>query len=209
MKKILNYILIVSVSVLALYRTVMSVEKIYIHGHEHTQKGPFTWKNLVKLVSIHFYVVTTYFLLAFVGFLVVITPIYCPYIRSFQIFQIFDVGFKDPASPVMEGIIDFHHEIIFMLIPIIFIVGSFLYRILILGNRKFNGVLLAPVHTVLETIWTIIPIIILFFTVIPSFALLYGMNDLVNPVLTFKAIGNQWFWQYEYTDEFSFYGPQK
>merc|ERR1712014_214026 len=35
---------------------------------------------------------------------------------------------------------------------------------------------------------------------IPSFALLYSMDDIVNPAITIKAIGHQWYWTYEYSD---------
>jgi heme/copper-type cytochrome/quinol oxidase subunit 2 len=56
-----------------------------------------------------------------------------------------------------------------------------------------------PQHQSLETIWTIIPTIILVFIAIPSFALLYAINELVGPKITFKVDGNQWFWNYEIT----------
>lgn len=34
----------------------------------------------------------------------------------------------------------------------------------------------------------------------PSFALLYSIDELISPALTFKGIGHQWYWVYEYTD---------
>lgn len=52
----------------------------------------------------------------------------------------------------------------------------------------------------LEVIWTIIPTIILIFIAIPSFALLYSMDELLDPTITVKVIGHQWYWSYEYTD---------
>lgn len=55
-------------------------------------------------------------------------------------------------------------------------------------------------HTVLEIIWTIIPAIILIFIAVPSFALLYAMDESNNPCLTIKAIGHQWYWSYENSD---------
>jgi cytochrome c oxidase subunit 2 len=51
-----------------------------------------------------------------------------------------------------------------------------------------------------EIIWTITPTIILYFIAIPSFALLYAMEEVFTPSLTFKAIGHQWFWSYECQD---------
>jgi len=46
-------------------------------------------------------------------------------------------------------------------------------------------------HTALEIVWTIIPAIILILIAIPSFALLYAMDELEDPRLTIKAIGHQ------------------
>jgi len=55
-------------------------------------------------------------------------------------------------------------------------------------------------HTLVELIWTIIPTVILIFIAIPSFALLYAIDELHNPKITLKAIGNQWYWSYEFPD---------
>nr|BCH36278.1 cytochrome c oxidase subunit 2 [Acanthaster planci] len=52
----------------------------------------------------------------------------------------------------------------------------------------------------LETVWTIIPAIILIFIALPSLQLLYLMDEVNNPFLTIKAIGHQWYWSYEYAD---------
>nr|BCN86735.1 cytochrome c oxidase subunit 2 [Acanthaster planci] len=52
----------------------------------------------------------------------------------------------------------------------------------------------------LETIWTIIPAIILIFIALPSLQLLYLMDEVNDPFLTIKAIGHQWYWSYEYAD---------
>lgn len=54
--------------------------------------------------------------------------------------------------------------------------------------------------TVIEVIWTIIPALILVTIAIPSFALLYAVDEVVDPALTVKIIGHQWYWTYEYSD---------
>jgi cytochrome c oxidase subunit 2 len=56
--------------------------------------------------------------------------------------------------------------------------------------------------TEIEIIWTIIPSIILLFIALPSFSLLYAMDEIIDPRLTIKAIGYQWFWTYEYGNSF-------
>lgn len=63
-------------------------------------------------------------------------------------------------------------------------------------------------HAGIELIWTILPSIILVLIAIPSFALLYAMDEIIDPKVTVKAIGYQWFWNYEYAetkDEILFY----
>ncbi len=52
--------------------------------------------------------------------------------------------------------------------------------------------------TVIEVVWTVIPSLILVFIALPSFALLYAMDEIADPRLTVKAIGYQWYWNYEY-----------
>src|SRR5215212_5577980 len=52
-----------------------------------------------------------------------------------------------------------------------------------------------------ELLWTILPTIILVLIAVPSLHLLYSMDSVIlsdEPVYTFKVIGHQWFWSYEY-----------
>jgi cytochrome c oxidase subunit 2 len=52
----------------------------------------------------------------------------------------------------------------------------------------------------LEIVWTIIPAIILLLIAVPSFALLYSLDEVIDPAVTLKVIGHQWYWSYEYSD---------
>jgi len=52
--------------------------------------------------------------------------------------------------------------------------------------------------TLLELIWTLTPSFILFLIAIPSFILLYSFDEPVNPSLSNKITGYQWYWGYEY-----------
>jgi cytochrome c oxidase subunit 2 len=54
--------------------------------------------------------------------------------------------------------------------------------------------------TTIEIVWTVAPSLILVLIAIPSFALLYSMDEVVDPAVTLKAIGHQWYWSYEYSD---------
>ena len=57
-----------------------------------------------------------------------------------------------------------------------------------------------PDNHKLEIIWTVIPSIILLILAIPSFALLYSMEEFVEPRLSVKVTGHQWYWCYEYSN---------
>lgn len=121
-------------------------------------------------------------------------------------------NFQDPASPLMEGIIDLHHNIFFVLLLILGVVTFILGTIIkdsayvwhtakesFIEKRKKYLAYNQIIHgTLLEIIWTIIPSVILFLIAIPSFALLYSMEEVLEPQLTVKVIGNQWYWSYEY-----------
>ena len=55
-------------------------------------------------------------------------------------------------------------------------------------------------HTLLEVIWTSIPALILAVIAVPSFALLYSMEEFVEPSLSVKVTGHQWYWCYEFSN---------
>jgi cytochrome c oxidase subunit 2 len=60
---------------------------------------------------------------------------------------------------------------------------------------------IVPIHnTLLEVVWTVTPAIILVFIAVPSFALLYALEELIEPSLTIKIMGHQWYWVYEYSN---------
>lgn len=110
-------------------------------------------------------------------------------------------GFQDPASPIMEGIINLHHSIFWIIIVILTFVLWMLTRAVIPFLATVNTQPSNVTHgTTLEIVWTIIPAIILAFIAVPSFVLLYSMDEIINPAITIKAIGNQWFWSYEIND---------
>jgi heme/copper-type cytochrome/quinol oxidase subunit 2 len=49
-------------------------------------------------------------------------------------------------------------------------------------------------------IWTLTPAAILWAIGLPSLKLLYMMDEILDSDITVKAIGNQWYWNYELTD---------
>lgn len=112
-----------------------------------------------------------------------------------------DISFQEPATPIAEGIINFHHDLMFYLFIILFFVVFMLFRcIFLFAKNKVKQIYVVTHAPILEIIWTIIPAIILVIIAIPSFALLYSMDEIVDPAFTVKVIGHQWYWTYELTD---------
>lgn len=111
------------------------------------------------------------------------------------------VNFQDPASPIAQGIQDLHHDIMFFLVVIMIFVFWMLGRTIWFFTEDKNPQPSMIVHgQTLEIVWTVVPSLILLVLAIPSFALLYSMDEIVHPAVTLKVTGNQWYWTYEYSD---------
>nr|WOW99154.1 cytochrome c oxidase subunit II [Tropiduchidae sp. 2 WQW-2023a] len=101
------------------------------------------------------------------------------------------------ASPIMEQLIWFHD---YTMIFILAITTTVMIMMISTNLNKFiNRNLLENQLT--ETTWTIIPTIILIFIALPSLKILYLMEEIINPSLTVKTMGHQWYWSYEYSDK--------
>jgi cytochrome c oxidase subunit 2 len=111
------------------------------------------------------------------------------------------LSFQQPSTPTMEGIIRFHHDLMFLMVLIVVFVGYMMARCLYHFNEEKNPVALQIVHgSVIEVVWTLIPAFILMVIAVPSFALLYSADELIEPALTLKVVGHQWYWSYEFAD---------
>jgi cytochrome c oxidase subunit 2 len=104
--------------------------------------------------------------------------------------------FQDAASPIILQIISFHDHTLVILAIIVSVVT---YAILTLIFRKFTSRVRSDAQQI-ETIWTILPAVILIFLAIPSLRLLYLTDETNSPSVTIKTIGHQWYWRYEYSD---------
>ena len=137
----------------------------------------------------------------------------------------YQCSFQDPATPLALGIIKIHQHIFVYLVLVFFFVGWMLVTILFRFTPSLMGefnivdrnyfFLSLPMrkkiifqlqglrfthHTIIEVIWTILPSIILYIIAVPSFLLLYSMEEIFDPAITLKVIGHQWYWSYEYSD---------
>jgi cytochrome c oxidase subunit 2 len=111
---------------------------------------------------------------------------------------------QDGYTPIMEGIINLHNDIMFFIFIILGFVLWMLFITVFTFRVSSNERPSAVTHgTLIEVIWTVTPTLILLTIALPTFALLYSMDEGIEPEVTIKAIGHQWYWSYEYSD---FYG---
>ena len=116
--------------------------------------------------------------------------------------QPWEMGLQAPASERMEHIIWLHNILLYIITAICGFVLLLLIWIMIRYNRRTNPTPSKITHnTMLEIIWTGIPVLILITIAIPSFRLLYYEDTTPPADLTIKAIGKQWYWTYEYPDQ--------
>nr|YP_010990671.1 cytochrome c oxidase subunit II [Pitambara triremiprocta]WOW99115.1 cytochrome c oxidase subunit II [Pitambara triremiprocta] len=104
---------------------------------------------------------------------------------------------NNAASPIMEQLIFFHDYTLILCISITSIVMMMMNS---MKNNKFSNRMLLE-NQMTETMWTILPAITLIIIALPSIKILYLMEELINPLISIKAIGHQWYWSYEYSDK--------
>lgn len=115
------------------------------------------------------------------------------------------MGFQPAVTPVMDRMNDFHN----LLLVIIFVIAAFvtalMVYVMVRFNEKANPTPSKRSHnTLLEVVWTALPIMILVVIAIPSFKLLYYQDKAPNAEMTIKVTGNQFYWSYEYPDHGGF-----
>ncbi len=116
-----------------------------------------------------------------------------------------ELSFQPAVSPIAEQIHSFHHILLIIISAITAFVMILLLTVIVRFNARANPVPSKTSHnTLIEVLWTVIPVMILVAIAIPSFKLIYAADRTANPELTIKAIGHQWYWSYEYPDNGNF-----
>ncbi len=133
------------------------------------------------------------------------------------------IGLQTPVTPIMESIVAFHDNLLMWIITaIVLLVLALLVVVIVRFNQRANPVPSRFTHnTLIEVIWTVVPVLILIVIAIPSFGVLAdqetvpdgerrylgsaifsgGDVEIPEPALTIKATGYQWYWGYEYVDQ--------
>jgi cytochrome c oxidase subunit II len=117
------------------------------------------------------------------------------------------IGIQEQVTPIGREAL-WMHDVILM--PVIVLMSIFVLALLFWASFRYrkaaNPVPSKTTHnTLVEVIWTLGPVLILVGVAVPSISLL--ANQYKPPgknAITIKAIGNQWYWSYEYMDNGGF-----
>lgn len=115
------------------------------------------------------------------------------------------IGFQPAADARMENIIWMHAMLMWIMAAICLLVLGLLVYIVVRFNERANPTPSVTTHnTLLEVVWTIVPVTVLVIIAIPSFGILYQQDVIPEADFTIKAVGKQWYWTYEYPDHGNF-----
>ena len=113
--------------------------------------------------------------------------------------------YQDAVTPVMESVTEFHNLLMVVITLItIFVLFLLIYTIWRFSEKRNPVPSQTTHHTMLEMVWTVVPVIILVLIAVPSFKLLYLSDVVPKADMTLKATGHQWYWSYEYPDHGKF-----
>ena len=116
-------------------------------------------------------------------------------------------GFQQQFSPIGHEALAMHNAI---LMPLIVAITLFVLALMLYVSVRFrkasNPVASKNAHnTIIEVVWTLLPVLILVFVAVPSIRLLAAQYKAPpKNALTVKATGYQWYWGYTYSDNGGF-----
>ncbi len=115
------------------------------------------------------------------------------------------LGMQPAVTPVKHRIHDLHNLLLVIITLIsLFVLGLLLYVIWRFNEQRNPVPSRTTHHTLIEVLWTVVPVFILIIIAIPSFKLLYYMDKTEEADMTIKVTGRQWYWSYEYPDHGGF-----
>ena len=119
--------------------------------------------------------------------------------------QPWQMNLQPASTPVMQDIHSFHDFLLVIITAITLFVLALLLYCMVRFNARANPTPSRTTHnTLIEVVWTVVPVLILVAIAIPSFRLLYFEATIPETELTIKTTGYQWYWSYEYPDQGGF-----
>ena len=116
--------------------------------------------------------------------------------------QPWQIGLQEPSGSIAEKADSLHNLLLIIITAISVFVLALLVYVCIRYRESANPTPSKTTHnTVIEILWTVVPVLILVVIAVPSFRLLYYMDQTKDTEMVIKVTGNQWYWNYEYPDE--------
>jgi cytochrome c oxidase subunit 2 len=111
------------------------------------------------------------------------------------------MNLQQAATPLMRDMASFHSFLLVIISVIAAFVLILLLVVMIRFNARSNPAPSKTTHnTLVEVLWTVVPILILVLIAVPSFRILYLQRVIPEADMTVKITGNKWYWSYEYPD---------
>ena len=111
------------------------------------------------------------------------------------------ISFQPAVTELGSRVDHFYTGLFWLITAICAFVLALLIIIVVRYNRRANPNPARFSHnTLIEVIWTVVPVMILVVVAIFSLGLLKDFNDMPAPDVVVKATGNQWFWTYDYPE---------
>ena len=111
------------------------------------------------------------------------------------------MGFQPSATELahdlqaMDGLL-----LVIITLIVLLVTGLLGYVVWKFDKRRYPTPARFTHNATIEVIWTAVPVMILVAIAFPSLNLLYKQLTVPEAEVTVKAVGNQWFWSYEYPD---------
>ncbi len=109
------------------------------------------------------------------------------------------MGMQETVTSFGRDMSAFHHNLLILVSAVCVLVAALLLIAMFRFSEKRNPVPSRTTHhTLLEVVWTIVPVLILVAVAVPSFRLLRDQLTIPKPDVVVKVTGLSWYWNYEY-----------
>jgi len=112
------------------------------------------------------------------------------------------MGLQPAAGTVAQKATDLHNLLLVIITAIsLFVLALLIYTCIRFRASRNPNPSRTTHNTIIEVLWTVIPVVILVVIAVPSFKLLYYMDRTDETDMVIKVTGAQWYWNYEYPEE--------
>lgn len=116
--------------------------------------------------------------------------------------QPWQINLQPASGTIAEAATDLHNLLLVIITAIsVFVLGLLIYACVRFREDRNPHPSKTTHNTVIEILWTVIPVVILVVIAVPSFKLLYYMDRTDETDMVINVTGAQWYWSYEYPKE--------